>query len=48
MNARTMHDENEIVEVSVTEIIAAEGELAGVCTLATVCVEATSKFIDAM
>lgn len=48
MNARINQDHSEIVEVSVTEIMAAEGELAGICTAATVCVEATSKFIDAL
>lgn len=48
MNAQPKKVEDEIVEVSVTEVMAAEGELAGICTAATVCIEATGKFIDSL
>ena len=48
MNDHIQQVENDIVEVSVTEVMAAEGELAGICTSATVCIEATSRFISGL
>ena len=48
MNDHIQQVENDIVEVSVTEVMAAEGELAGICTSATVCIEATSRFISTL
>jgi hypothetical protein len=48
MNDRIQQVDDDIVEVSVTEVMAAEGELAGICTAATVCVEATSRFISTL
>lgn len=41
----TKAEEEEIVEVSMTEISAAEGERAGTCAAATACVEATARFV---
>jgi hypothetical protein len=48
MNAPIQQVEDDIVEVSVTEVMTAEGELAGICTAATVCVEATGRFISTL
>lgn len=48
MNPHIQQVEDEIVEVSVTEVMTAEGELAGICTAATVCVEATGRFIGTL
>lgn len=44
MNQITPKAEEQIVEVSMSEISAAEGERAGVCAAATACVEATATF----
>lgn len=46
MNKLTPKAEEQIVEVSMTEISTAEGERAGVCAAATACVEATAIFLD--
>ena len=47
MNSNTRKEivENDIVEVSVHEVSAAEGELAGACASATACVAATADYI---
>lgn len=38
----------EIVAISVNEVMTAEGERAGICTATTVCVEATSVWWDSL